>query len=183
MEQEDGMDDLGRRFKDGDEDAFNLVVAEYSRRVYALCYRMLRDEEDARDMTQEVFVRAYSRRGSFGGRSSLYTWIYRIGVNMCLSSIRKRKVRTVPLDDVEPFLAAGGHDGPGDRADLRRLVSGALMRLPPKQRAVFSLRFYERMPFKEIARVTGTTVGAAKANHHFALEKLRSVLDEGSEVG
>jgi RNA polymerase sigma factor (sigma-70 family) len=180
-EQEDWMNDLGRRFADGEEDAFNQVVDEYSRRVYALCYRILRDEEDARDMTQEVFVRVYSKRRSFKRRSSVYTWIYRIALNMCLSQMKKRKAKMIPLEEVEPFLAAKENVGPDSGSDLRRLVAGALDKLPPKQRAVFSMRFYDKMSFKEIADVMGTTVGAAKANHHFALERLRTLLGGGAE--
>lgn len=176
------MDDLGRRLADGEESAFNRVVEEFSRRVYALCYRVLRNEEDARDMTQEVFVRVYSKRRSFEGRSSLYTWIYRIALNMCFSHLKKRKIKTVPLEDVQPFLAAReGVEGDENR-ELRRQVAGALECLPPKQRAVFALRFYEKLSFKEIARIMGTTVGAAKANHHFALERLRKMLGGGNEA-
>ena len=170
------MNDLGRRMADGDDDAFTRVVEQYSRRVFALCYRVLRNEEDARDMTQEVFVRVYSKRESFRGKSSLYTWIYRIALNMCLSHLKKHKAKMVPLEDVQPFLAAGGEVGSGRTAELSRLVAGALESLPPKQRAVFSMRFYEKMSFKEIAEAVGTTVGAAKANHHFAVERLRTLL-------
>jgi RNA polymerase sigma factor (sigma-70 family) len=175
------MNDLGRRLVDGDESAFNQVVEEYSRKVYALCFRVLRDEEDARDMTQEIFVRVYSKRRSFKGRSSIYTWIYRIALNMCLSHMNKRKVRVIPLEDVEPVLAAKEAATTDGSVELRRQVAGALESLPPKQRAVFSMRFYDKMSFKEIADVTGTTVGAAKANHHFALERLRTLLGGGGD--
>ena len=175
------MNDLGRRLTDGDESAFNQVVEEYSRRVYALCFRMLRDEEEAKDMTQEVFVRIYSKRGSFKGKSSIYTWIYRIAVNMCISHIKKHKAAVIPLEDVEPFLAAREDEPAEGGLDLMRQVAWALKSLPPKQRAVFSMRFYDKMPFKDIADVTGTTVGAAKANHHFALERLRTMLGGGGD--
>jgi RNA polymerase sigma-70 factor (ECF subfamily) len=170
------MSDLGQRLADGDDDAFTRVVENYSRRVYALCYRILRDQEEAKDMAQEVFVRVYLKRHTFKGRSSLFTWVYRIAVNMCLSHLKRQKARTVPLEDVEPVLAAK-EDGGSDRAsELRSLVTGALENLPPKQRAVFSMRFYEKMSFREIAEAMGTSVGAAKANHHFAVEKLRSLI-------
>lgn len=175
------MNDLGRRLADGDESAFNQVVEENSRKVYALCYRMLRDEEEAKDMTQEVFVRVYSKRHSFKGKSSIYTWIYRIAVNMCITHMKKHKAPVIPLEDVEPFLAAREDTPSEDGFDLGRQVASALKSLPPKQRAVFSMRFYDKMAFKDIANVTGTTVGAAKANHHFALERLRTLLGGGSD--
>jgi RNA polymerase sigma factor (sigma-70 family) len=172
------MSDLGRRFASGDEDAFTQVIETYSRKVHALCYRVLRDEEEAKDMVQEVFVRVYSKRTSFKGRSSLYTWIYRIALNMCFSQLRKPKATMIPLDDVERTLSARRVDDGNRQAELENLVSRALGSLPPKQRAVFAMRFYEKMTFKEISEAMGTTVGAAKANHHFAVERLRRILGE-----
>ena len=170
------MSDLAQRFADGDDDAYTRLVEQYSRKVFALCYRILRHEEDAKDMAQEVFVRIYSKRRSFRGQSSVYTWIYRIAVNMCLSHLKRRKAAAVPLEDVEPMLAAKDEAGPDQSGELRVLVGEALESLPPKQRAVFSMRFYDKMAFKEIAEAMGTSVGAAKANHHFAVEKLREML-------
>ena len=172
------MSSLGQRLAGGDEDAFTEVVNKYSRKVHALCYRTLRDEEEAKDMAQEVFVRIYSRRESFKGKSSLYTWIYRIALNMCFSHLKKRRVTMVPLEDVERTLSAREADGPGNRSELEALLAAALESLSPKQRAVFSMRFYDRMTYKEIAEAVGTTVGAAKANHHFAVEHLRKILGE-----
>jgi RNA polymerase sigma-70 factor (ECF subfamily) len=160
------MTDLGQRLASGDEDAFTEVVKQYSRKVYALCYRTLRDEEEAKDMAQEVFVRIYTKRGSFKGRSSLYTWIYRIALNMCFTHLKKRRVGTVPLEDVERTLSAPEADGPGGRAELEARLAAAVKNLSPRQRAVFSMRFYDRMTYKEIAEASGTTTGAAKANHH-----------------
>ena len=95
------MSDLGKRLADGDDRAFTEVVEQYSRKVYALCYRILRDQEEARDMAQDVFVKVYAKRRSFGGRSQVYTWIYRIAVNLCLSALKRRRMPTVPLEDVE----------------------------------------------------------------------------------
>jgi RNA polymerase sigma-70 factor (ECF subfamily) len=167
------------RFAEGDDEAYTQVVEQYGRKVYALCYRVMRNEEDAKDMVQEVFVRLYSKRSSFGGRSSLYTWIYRITLNMCFSQLKKRKAGTIPLEDVEPVLAAKEEAGADRSRELRALLGNAMESLPPKQRAVFSMRFYDKMSFKDIAEAMGTTVGAAKANHHFAVEKLRKMLSGG----
>jgi RNA polymerase sigma-70 factor (ECF subfamily) len=175
------MTDLGQRLASGDEDAFTEVVNLYSRKVYALCYRTLRNEEEAKDMAQEVFVRIYTKRGSFKGRSSLYTWIYRIALNMCFSHLKKRKAGMIPLEDVERTLKARDSEGPDSGEELERLLASALKNLSPKQRAVFSMRFYDKMTYKEIAEAAGTTVGAAKANHHFAVEHLRSILGKGED--
>jgi RNA polymerase sigma-70 factor (ECF subfamily) len=171
------MSDIEGRFASGDEEAFSQVVEQYSRKVYALCYRVLRDEEEAKDMAQEVFVRAYTKRGSFKGRASLYTWIYRIALNMCFSHLKKRRVPMVPLDDVEARLAArpaAQNASAGREQILARAIDG----LPPKQRAVFSMRFYEKMTFKDIADATGRSVGGAKANYHFAVRRLRDIVKE-----
>ena len=175
--KKDEMSDLARRLADGREDAFDETVERYSRKVYGLCYRILRDEEEAKDMTQEVFLKVYLKRKSFKGKSSLYTWIYRICLNMCLSHLKKRKVQAVPLDRVEGQLQAKTAVGT-DHGHLERLLSGALDKLPPRQRAVFTMRFYEKMTFKEISEALGTSVGAAKANHHFAVEHLRQIFKE-----
>ena len=173
------MSDLGQRLAGGDEDAFTEVVRQYSRKVYALCYRTLRDEEEAKDMTQEVFVRIYAKRGSFKGRSSLYTWIYRIALNMCFTHLKKRRLETLPLEDVERTLSTRETGGPSGSVELETRLAVAIEGLSPRQRAVFSMRFYEKMTYKEIAEASGTTVGAAKANHHFAVEHLRKILGEG----
>jgi RNA polymerase sigma-70 factor (ECF subfamily) len=175
------MSDLGQRFAGGDEDAFTEVVRQYSRKVYALCYRTLRDEEEAKDMAQEVFVRIYTRRSSFKGRSSLYTWIYRVALNMCFTHLKKRRVGMVPLEDVERTLSARPAAGPDGSLELETRLKAAVESLSPKQRAVFSMRFYDKMTYREIAEAVGTTVGAAKANHHFAVEHLRKILGEGDE--
>jgi RNA polymerase sigma factor (sigma-70 family) len=175
------MDDLSKRFAAGDEAAFEEIIKQYSRRIYELCYRILRDEEEARDMAQEVFVRVYEKRQKFGGRSALYTWIYRIATNMCLTRLKKLRIKTVPLEAVEGVLEAGEVQSEPADCDLERAVRDAMKALPPKQRAVFSMRFFDKMSFKEIAQATGTTVGAAKANHHHAVRHLRSMLGEGGE--
>lgn len=177
-EWKDGMDDLGRRLAEGSDEAFTEVVGQYSKRVYALCYRMLRNEEEARDMAQEVFVKVYLGRKSFKARSQVFTWIYRIALNMCLSVLKRRRPVMVPLADVEARLAAKDAPGEGSIAELRGLVTGALEHLPPKQRAVFVMRFYDKLAFADIAGAMGTSVGAAKANFHFAVERLRQVLGE-----
>jgi RNA polymerase sigma-70 factor (ECF subfamily) len=172
------MSDLGKRLAEGDDRAFTEVVEQYSRKVYALCYRILRDQEEARDMAQEVFVKVYAKRRSFGGRSQVYTWVYRIAVNLCLSALKRRKLETVPLDQVEPILAAGNADDGDCPVDLEALVASALRQLPPKQRSVFAMRFYDKLAFAEIAAAMGTSTGAAKANFHFAVERLRRLVGE-----
>ncbi len=176
------MDELSTRFAHGDEGVFEEVVERYSRKVYGLCYRILRDEEEARDMAQEVFVRVYEKRGKFGGRSALYTWIYRIATNMCLTHLKRRRIPTVPLEAVEGMLEAAPAGGGPDYSRLERAVSQAMVGLPPRQRAVFAMRFFEKMSVREIAEATGTTTGAVKANYHHAVRRLKEMLGEGGST-
>jgi RNA polymerase sigma-70 factor (ECF subfamily) len=100
---------------------------------------------------------------------------------MCLTQLKKLKVQTVPLDAVEGVLEAkeGGRDP--DYSRLERAVSDAMDRLPPRQRAVFAMRFFDKMSVKEIAEATGTTTGAVKANYHHAVRRLKEILGEGGE--
>lgn len=176
------MDELSTRFASGDETVFEEVVNRYSRKIYELCYRILRDEEEAKDMAQEVFVRVYEKRNKFGLRSALYTWIYRIATNMCLTRLKKTEIQTVPLEAVEGVLAAEpDREGP-DYSRLEQAVSNAMAGLPPRQRAVFAMRFFDKMSLKEVAEASGTSVGAVKANYHHAVKRLRSVLGEGGET-
>ena len=179
------MDDLGKRFAEGDEDAFGEVIRQHSRKVFGLCYRILRNEEDARDMVQEVFVRVYGKRTSFKARSSLYTWIYRIALNLCFSELKRRKTQpmasAIPLEGLQDRAAERLDEPSESPARLEALLARALDSLPPKQRSVFAMRFYDRMTYAEIAEAAGTSVGAAKANFHFAVERLRSVVGAGNE--
>ncbi len=175
------MNELGRRLAKGDEDAFTQIVERFSRQVFAVCFRILRDTEEAKDMVQEVFTRVYVKRKSFKGHSSVYTWIYRIAVNLCLSQIKRTRVQTVPLDDVAYRLASRTSLPDTKSQMLKDVIAKLIEALPPKQRAVFILRFYERLSFKEIAEVTGTSIGAAKANYHFAVEHLRRLAQGGED--
>jgi len=175
------MDEISTRFANGDVTVFDEVVNRYSRKVYELCYRILRNEEEARDMAQEVFVRVYEKRDKFGGRSALYTWIYRIATNMCLTQLKKIKIPTVPLEAVEGTLEAKPESGGPDYSELEAAVSNAMAGLPPRQRAVFAMRFFDKMSLKEIAEASGTSVGAVKANYHHAVRHLRNILGEGGE--
>lgn len=175
------MDELSNRFAQGDDTVFDEVVNRYSMKVYNLCYRILRNEEEARDMAQEVFVRVYEKRRKFGGRSALYTWIYRIATNMCLTRLKKARIQTVPLDAVEGVLEARQESGDPVYDDLEQAVADAIVKLPPRQRAVFSMRFFDKMSVKEIAQATGTTTGAVKANFHHAVRHLKEMLGEGGE--
>jgi RNA polymerase sigma-70 factor (ECF subfamily) len=160
--------------------AFDVIVERHRRQVYKVCYRFAGNHEDASDLAQEVFVRAYRALATFKGRAALATWLYRIAVNRCLNHVAGRPPAPEPLDVREHV------DVRSDRPDaslLRREraaeVRAAIARLPKKQRATLILRVYHELPHEQIARILGSSVGAVKANFFHAMGNLRKLLQEG----
>ncbi|MFO7694138.1 MAG: sigma-70 family RNA polymerase sigma factor [Vicinamibacterales bacterium] len=160
-------------------EAFDFIVERHQRAVYQLCFRFVRRHEDAADLTQEVFLRAYRGLRRFRGDSALGTWLYRIGVNVCLNHASARRTPETSLDDA-PQIAAAGDDPASSlvRAERGARVRAAVARLPRKQRAALVLRVYQDLSHGEIASVLGTTVGAVKANVFHALGNLKKLLAE-----
>lgn len=164
-------------FLAGRREAFDLIVGRHQRNIYQLCFRFVGNHEDAADLVQDVFVRAFKGLRRFKGDSALGTWLYRISVNVCLNRVAVRRPPTEPLDAV-PRADARAED-PLDRvvrAERAAAVRRAIGRLPPKQRATLVLRVYQELTHEEIARILGGSVGAAKANLFHALGTLRRLL-------
>ena len=174
-----GVDDrtLVAEFLDGRPEAFDVIVDRHRRNVYQLCYRFVGNHEDASDLAQDVFVRAFKGLRKFKGDASLGTWLYRVGVNACLNRVA---VKRPPCEPIEALQRPDG------RAEdpLERMVRGeqalkvraAIQRLPPKQRATLTLRVYQELTHEEIARILGSSVGAVKANFFHALGNLKRLL-------
>lgn len=165
----------------GQRDAFDVIVERHQRHVYQLCYRFAGNHEDANDLAQDVFIRAYRGLKTFKGHSSLGTWLYRIGVNVCLSKAGGK----APTEPLAPLLAthdertASGAESPADallRAERAAHVRAAIARLPKKQRATLILRVYHDLPHEQIAAILGNSTGAVKANFFHALANLRKLL-------
>jgi len=176
--------ELVARFKSGDQAAFNQLVRLYQKRVYAVAFRMVRDEEEAKDLTQEVFVKMYTALADFRGEASLFTWAYRATVNLAINQIRRKKIISwVPLLEAEE-KPAEPKEGLGERetARLKQAIAEAVKKLPPKQRAIFILRHYDELPNEEIAQIVGKSVGAVKANYFQALQKMKKYLAEWKSV-
>ncbi len=189
---------LLERVRGGDVDAFGLLVSKYQDKVYNTCWRMCGHVEDARDLTQEAFFRAYQSIASFQGRSGFYTWIFRIAVNLVLSHRRKTKHRRAQsLDQTEnpgthdePLrdrVADGAAPNPAGRAlatELERQVELALDSLDPDHRAVIVLRDLEDFDYAEIARILEIAPGTVKSRLHRARaalrERLRPYVDEAT---
>ncbi|HMB81725.1 MAG TPA: RNA polymerase sigma factor [Vicinamibacterales bacterium] len=163
--------------------AFDLIVERHRRAVYQLCYRFVGNHEDASDLSQDVFLRAYRGLRSFRGQSTLATWLYRIGVNVCLNRVGAKTTLgklTEPMDERQ-FVDVHA-ESPSERMlkdERGARVRAAIAQLPRKQRATLILRMYHEMSHQEIAGVLGSSVGAVKANFFHALGNLKKLLAEG----
>lgn len=158
--------------------AFSLLVRQYQRRLYGYIRRMLTDHDEAQDVLQNTFVKAWNGLDSFRGDSQLYSWLYRIAHNECLNHLRKARRRvfvnneavierlTTTLDSSEHFS--------GDLIQQR--LQRAVMRLPDKQRAVFNMKYFDGMKYEDMSTVTGTSVGALKSSYHIAVKKIEAWL-------
>jgi RNA polymerase sigma-70 factor (ECF subfamily) len=157
--------------------AFDVIVERHRRAVYLLCCRFVGNHEDASDLSQEVFLRAYRGLRRFRGQSSLGTWLYRICVNVCLNRVRQREPQSEPIEGRQHVDTRSA--SPSElmlREERSARVRAAIARLPPRQRAALILRVYHDMTHQEIAGVLGGSGGAAKANVFHALQGLRRLL-------
>jgi RNA polymerase sigma-70 factor (ECF subfamily) len=159
---------------------FQLLMRSYQERVYWQIRRLVTGHDDANDVLQNTFIKIYTGIGKFKGDAKLYTWIYRIAVNESLNFIRKRKkTQGVSIDEEDLNLAERLKSDPyfdGDEVEIK--FQEALARLPEKQKAVFNLRYYDEMPYQQMAEVLETSVGALKASYHHALKKMEEYLKE-----
>ena len=172
---------LAAKAATGNRDAFDVIVERHRRSVYQVCYRFVNNHEDASDLAQDAFVRAWKGLPNFKGQSALSTWLYRIAVNVSLNRVSARTPATEPIDSTDQFEDARTEGA--QQAMLRQeravAVRQAIAGLPEKQRATLILRTYHEMSHQEIADVLGSSVGAVKANFFHALNNLKKIL--GSE--
>lgn len=139
---------------------------------------MVIDHDDADDVTQEVFIKIHKAIDKFRADSQLYTWIYRIATNECLSFLNKKKRRFfIPIEDVSAELSRKIDSAPHISGDeIQRKLQKALLKLPDKQRLVFNMKYYDDLTYEEIAEITKTSVGALKASFHHATKKIENFL-------
>jgi RNA polymerase sigma-70 factor, ECF subfamily len=178
----DSMDDaaLVALAASGRREAFDVIVERHRRTVYQVCYRFVGNHEDASDLSQDAFVRAWRGLKNFQGQSALSTWLYRIAVNLCLNRLSLKTPRTEPIELTAPIEDKRSED---PQTHLLREERGAIVRkaiatLPRKQRATLILRAYHELPHHQIAEILGSSVGAVKANFFHALANLKKRLDE-----
>ncbi|HRE56886.1 MAG TPA: sigma-70 family RNA polymerase sigma factor [Candidatus Kapabacteria bacterium] len=176
--------DILREYKSGDtERAVTFFVRKYQRFVYSIALRYTKNNEDAQDIAQDVFVKAISSLTNFRGEASLKTWLYRITVNACKNEIRKKKLLRFfdfARED-EEFDIISPEPGPDQihvDSEFYCNVHKALAHLPEKQRETFALRYFDELTYEEISNILGTSVGGLKANYFQAVQKLMVILPQ-----
>lgn len=159
---------------------FEKVVARYSEQLYWQIRRMVISHDDANDLLQNTFVKAWLNLDYFRAEAQIFTWLYRIAVNECLTFLNKQRAQaTVSLDNPEAQMVErleGDAYFSGD--EIQKTLQKALLTLPEKQRLVFNMKYYQEMKYEEMSEILGTSVGALKASYHHAVKKIENFLKE-----
>jgi RNA polymerase sigma-70 factor (ECF subfamily) len=170
------MTDLTNRLRDDStaRDAFGEVISLFSEPLYWQIRRMVQSHDDANDLLQNTFLKAWSSLENFRGDAKLSTWLYKIAINESLTHLeRERKRCNVSLDDQESMLVnAIEADEWVDGDEVRKLLRQAIATLPEKQRLVFNMKYFDEMKYEQISEILGTSVGALKASYHLAVKKI-----------
>ena len=159
-------------------EAFNLLLKKYQQKIYWHVRRMVIDHDDADDIVQDVFIKIWKNLPGFRNDAQLYTWMYRIATNECITFLNKKKAKNnVSLDDVDFELAdtlSSSDQFNGDQ--IQRKLQEAILTLPDKQRLVFNMKYFDDMKYEEMSDVLGTSVGALKASYHLAVKKIEAFI-------
>jgi RNA polymerase sigma factor (sigma-70 family) len=160
------------------ERAYTAIIKKYQEKLYWHIRRMVVSHDDTDDVLQNVFIRVWKGLENFREDSQLYTWLYRVATNECLTFLEQQKKRaTVSLSDMEPGLSEMiKADQNFDANKLEWKLQLAIQQLPEKQRVVFQLRYYDEMPYEEMSRVLDTSEGALKASYHHAVKKIEEYI-------
>jgi RNA polymerase sigma-70 factor (ECF subfamily) len=188
---------LVKRVRSGDQRAFKLLVERYQRKAYAVALGMLKDKEEAMDVSQEAFVKVYKYLDHFKGDASFYTWLYRITVNICIDIIRKRAGaggeavefdETMPMDVSEANIGAlGSRLGTNPqksalRRELAEKIQEALAAVPEKHRAILLLREIEGMSYEDLSRTLDIPKGTVMSRLFHARAKVQKILSQYLEL-
>lgn len=166
------------RHPETQEAAFTAIMHKYQERLYWHIRRMVVSHEDANDLLQNVFIKIWAHLGDFREDAQLFTWMYRIATNECLTFLEKQKKQAkISLSDEEENLAENlKAEKYFDAKKAEWKLQQAILQLPEKQRLVFNLRYYDEMPYAEMSQVLGTSEGALKASYHHAVKKIASIV-------
>ncbi|MBS9524665.1 sigma-70 family RNA polymerase sigma factor [Litoribacter alkaliphilus] len=160
------------------ERGYRMLVETYQRRVYGIIRKMVIVHEDADDLTQNTFIKAFKNLDKFQGNSSLFTWLYRIATNESLNFLEKKKKRFFfSIEDHHQVMSTYLESSPDiSGSEVEKKLQKSLLGLPEKQRLVFNLKYFEDMSYEEMSQVTDTSVGALKASYHHAVKKIEQDL-------
>ena len=175
MEQLSDLE-LVNEVRNGKRQAYTELMRRYQQRVYWTARRIVGRHEEADDVAQETFVKAYLALGDFRGDSSFFTWLYRIAVNLSLNVVRKRQVLGYLRQSEILSKMLPAEDDPQkdiEYEETKSKLDRAIARLPEKQRMVFIMRYYDEMSYEEISKVLKTSIGGLKANYFHALKKVQ----------
>lgn len=161
-------------------EAFGKVIEHYSGILYRQIRRMVIDHDDANDVLQNTFIKAWTSIDNFRGDAKLSTWLYKIAINESITFINKKKIQNnISLDDDDSFLVNSLESDrwfDGDEVQIK--LQRAIASLPEKQRLVFNMRYYDEMKYEDMSQILGTSTGALKASYHHAVKKIESFFDE-----
>jgi RNA polymerase sigma factor (sigma-70 family) len=159
-------------------EAFNLLLKKYQQKIYWHVRRMVIDHDDADDLVQEIFIKIWKNLLGFRNDAQLYTWMYRIATNECITFLNRKKLKNnVSFDDVSYELSESLTESAyfdGDKAQKK--LQKAILTLPDKQRLVFNMKYFDELKYEEMSEVLGTSVGALKSSFHLAVKKIEAYL-------
>ena len=165
---------------DRQREAFERIVQKYSETLYWQIRRIVLSHDDANDILQNTFFKAWQNIEYFRGEAKMSTWLFRIAFNECLAfTNKKRASETVSFDNVDSDILNKLESDPYFNGDkIQRELHKAIQKLPEKQRLVFNMRYFDEMKYEDISEITGTSVGALKASYHHAYNKIKTELEE-----
>ncbi len=167
--------ELVKLVKAGEIEPFDELVRRHEVKIHNLCYKMLRNYDDAKDLAQETFLKAYRKINKFAGKAKFSTWLYRIAVNNCLNFLKKQK----PTVELFEEITSTGKEDPVQIYKSKRfgeMIKKAVAKLPEVQKAVFTLRTLQDLSYQEVSEILKKPVSTIKVNHHLAVKNLRRYL-------
>ncbi len=180
-------EELVKRVKNGDVDAFEEIIAKYEKRVFSLIYNVTKNENEIEDLAQEVFIKVYKNIDKFQGKSSLYTWIYRITTNLCLDYIKKRR-EIIYIDekiqygdgevDIQLSTNEKLQDELYEEKELKEKLQKSIDKLPDKQKMMIILRDIKGLSYEEISKILEMKLGTVKSQINRARIKLKEILEK-----
>ena len=174
--------ELVQRYLAGDVLAFDELMTRHERSVYRLCFRFVKNRDDAMDLTQDVFIKAFENLAAFRGDARFKTWIYRVAVNHCINYLKKNSRDFVEVTDAIGSVKPSIHRTLLEE-ERRVIVRGMMECLPPKQRAILELRMNENLSYEEIAAILDRSVSTIKSSVFFALAKLKKLVKQSALAG